>query len=120
MLVISKVNILVVMWGPNFTFFFLSQVCSLNRFGLFKFILFCAVTANVYVDDVVMPNWLNNPLLWDDHGMGFTCACGDVLDDESFNLKYIPSTTREPSHCWNLKILESVIGTATRMSLLCY
>lgn len=94
MLVKSKMNILVVMWGPNFTFFFfcLFQICSFNLIGLLKFVL-CHYS-NVYVDDVVMPNWLNNPLLWDDPNMGFTCACGD-LDGESFNLKYLPSSMRE-------------------------
>lgn len=83
MLVKSKVNIFAVMWGPNFTFF----VCVFPKYAaLIAFIyfsLFCSVLLlQMFVDVVVKPDWLNNPLLRDDHCMGFTCSCGDVLDDE--------------------------------------
>ena len=94
-LVKSMVSVLVVMWGTNVTFFCLSQICSLNHFGLFKFILFCALTSDAYVNGVVVPNWLNNPLLWDDRCMGFYMGLWWVLGDGSFNLKYVPSVMSE-------------------------
>lgn len=80
--------------SPFFSFF-LSHICNRNYFGLFKLILFCAIPSNVCVGDVVMPNRQNNPLLWEDHCLGFTCGCGDVLEMESFNLKHAPSRTGE-------------------------
>lgn len=73
----------------------LSQIRSHNCFGSFKFILFCAITSSMSADVVIMPNWLDNPLFWEDHCMDFKCAFDGVLANESFNWKYVPSARRD-------------------------
>lgn len=118
MLMKSKVNISVEMWGPNFTlFFFFFFPTHATPIVLVYLNLFCSVPPNVCVGDVVMPNRQNNPLLWEDHGLGFTSGCGDVLEMDSFNLQHLLQELEKQPLLLELENLG--IGAVTRMFLPC-